>query len=187
MSPYTQATAARYRESQRLLHALADGLSEDAFNWKPDAKAWSVGECIVHLNTMAKGYLPVLEAAVDRDAPRGEGPFHYGFVARRFIAAVTPGSRPIPTAGAMRPPAVSGTRSAIDKGWALASFDGYTDRLVAAVERSDGLDLGAVRAASPFLRVLRLPVGAFFEALGHHALRHVAQAGRVTERPGFPG
>jgi hypothetical protein len=175
-----------YANAQSLAHAVADALTDEAFNWKPDAKRWSVGECFLHLNTMAKGYLPVLEAAVAADGPRADGPYRYGWVSRRFIAAVRPGSRPMPTGGAMKPPAAHGGRSAVDKARALDGFDAYTERFVGVVRASDGLDLARIRVASPFLPLLRLPLGAFLEALGLHNVRHMQQAERVTQAPGFP-
>ena len=180
------ATRQGYLDARARLHALADPLSDRTFNWKPSPKAWSVGECIVHLNTIGGAYAPALRAAVER-APAGEGPFRYGFVSRRFIEAVRPGSRPLPTAGAMKPPPADGVRSAIDKASALTSLDRTTDALVAIVDAAAGRDLAAVRVPSPFLNLLRLPVGAFVEALSLHALRHTGQAERVAAAPGFPG
>lgn len=186
MSAQLVGYADAYREAQRLVHEVAADLSDEAFNWKPDAKSWSVGECIVHLNTMAEGYLPVLERAAQSDGPRANGPFRYGFVARTFTNAVRPGSRPIPTAGSMKPPAATGRRSEIDKAQALERFDADTERYTAAVEQADGLDLSRISVRSPFLKLLKLPLGAFFDALGQHAIRHAQQAQRVTQQPGFP-
>ena len=145
-----------------------------------------MGECLVHLNTMAKGYLPLLETAAAAGAPRARGPFAYGPVARLFTHAVRPGSRALPTAPAMNPSSGAGTHSEIDKTRALASFDAYTERFIAVCEAADGLDLGRIKVRSPFLRLLRLPLGAFLDALGLHAIRHVQQAERVTHQPGFP-
>lgn len=188
MDPQLALTRDLYRQSQERLHRLLDGLPagppDDAFNRKPGPRSWSVGECVVHLNRMSKGYLPVLEEAAALDGPRGKGPFGYGWVATKFIDAQRPGSRSIRTVKAMRPPPTDGRRSAINRARALARFDADTDRYVAAVERADGLDIGRVMVRSPFLPILRLPLGAFFEALGHHALRHVAQAERVARTAG---
>lgn len=185
MSPQLKTYADAFRTAHAHVHRVADGLSDEPFNWKPSAKVWSVGECVVHLNAIAKGYLPEMEKAL-RDAPKGEGPFRYGFVSRRFIAAVTPGSRPIPTGGGMKPPKASGGRSALDKARAMDSFDAYTDRFVALCEAADGVDLAGVKVRSPFLPLMKLPLGAFIEALGLHAQRHAQQAERVTAQPGFP-
>ncbi len=186
MTDQLTSYAAAYRQAQTDAHRIADGLSDAQFNWKPNPKSWSVGECFVHLNTMAKGYAPVFESAVTQGGPRASGPFAYGFVARKFIDAVRPGSRAIPTGGPMKPPATTGTQSNIDKTRAMASFDTYTDRLASACEEADGLDLAAIKVRSPFLKIMKLPLGAWLEAMGLHAIRHVMQAERVTQEARFP-
>lgn len=184
-----QDQIAQYRQAylgaQERLHALADPLSDDAFNWRSDPRRWSIGECIVHLNKIGAAYGPVLSDGVAR-SPAGAGPFRYGWFSRLFIGAVRPGSRAVPTAPAMKPPRAPGDRSAIDKARALEGLDRTTDDFVAIVDASAGRDLTAVRVASPFASVLRLPVGAFLEAMGLHALRHTGQAERVAAAPGFP-
>lgn len=183
-----QTYAAAYRQAQQEAHRVADPLSETQFNWKPSAKAWSVGECMAHLNTVAAGYVPALEeAVVADDAPRGTPPFRYGWISRLFIRSVRPGGRAIPTATSMKPPEPSkADRSQIEKGRAMDGLDAWTDRYVAVIERAEGLDLARIKVRSPFMRLMRLPVGAFLDALGQHALRHVRQAERVTQHAGFP-
>jgi len=174
-----------FLESQERLHALLDGLSNEAFNAKPSEDSWSAGECVVHLNTIAKGYLPAMDAAVDDPgAPRGEGPFRYGWVSRMFIRSLRPGSRPLPTAPAMKPPAAEGLRSDIDRARAVDRFDADIDRYLALIDAAEGLDLARIRIPSPFLPLMRLPVGAFLEALGQHSLRHVLQAERAVAATG---
>lgn len=172
--------AAPYADARDRLLALTDGLDAEEFNRKPSETAWSAGECVVHLNKIAKGYLPVFEAAVAEGGPAGSPPFRYGWVARRFIEAVRPGSRPIPTGGAMKPPPVEGLRSDVDPERAVARFVDDIDRYLAVIRQSDGLDLAAVKVRSPFLPVLRLPLGAMLEAMGLHSLRHVQQAERAV-------
>ena len=170
-----------YVESRDRLHALLDGLPDDVFNAKPSATSWSAGECVVHLNKIAKGYLPRMEGAVsDPGALRAQGPFRYGWVSRRFIASVTPGSRKLPTAGTMKPPQTDGLRSDVDRQRAVARFDADIGRYLEVIDRAEGLDLAHIKLSSPFLALLRLPLGAFLEAMGQHSLRHVLQAERAV-------
>ena len=172
---------APYVESRDRLLALVDGMPDAVFNRKPSAEGWSAGECVVHLNTMAKQYLPQFEAAVARpDAPRADGPFRYGWLSRRFIAAVAPGSMKLPTAGAMKPPPTDGLQSDIDHQRAVGRFSTDIDRYLAVIDAAQGLDLATIRLSSPFLRALRLPLGALLEAMGLHSLRHVIQAERAV-------
>jgi hypothetical protein len=173
--------SAAYAEARDRLFALTDGMSHEAFNAKPSETSWSAGECVVHLNTIAKGYLPALEAAVaDPAAPRGTGPFRYGWMGRKFVDMLRPGTRPMPTAGAMKPPATEGLLSEIDLDRSLERFRSDIDRYLAVVEAADGLDLAAIKVQSPFMKLMRFPLGVFLEAMGQHCLRHVGQAERAV-------
>lgn len=180
MEPQLIAANALYLESHSRLHALLEDLPEEAFNQKPAPGSWSVGECVVHLNRTSAGYLPGLEAAASKTGPRGRGPFTYGWVATRFVDALRPGGRPMPTARSMKPPRSAGDRSGIDRAREVARFDADTERFQRVIARADGLDLRRIGVRSPFLPVLRLPLGACLEALGHHAVRHVLQAERAA-------
>ncbi|WP_412063153.1 DinB family protein [Rubrivirga sp. IMCC45206] len=174
---------APFLDARARLAALLEGIDDDTFNARPGPDKWSAAECVVHLNKIAKGYLPVMEEAAARSEPRGEGPFRYGFVARKFVDSLRPGSRPIPTGGPMKPPASEGLRSDIDRDRAVARFDADIDRYLAVIDAAEGLDLARIKIRSPFMKLLRLPLGAFIEALGVHAVRHVMQAERaVAER-----
>lgn len=185
-SDQLQRYADVFRQSQERAHRLADPLSDDAFNWKPSAKAWSVGECLAHLNAMAERYVPVLAEAAAQEGPRGTGPFRYGWASRLFIRTMRPGGWSMPTAPNMAPPETTAAHSQIDKARALADFDGFADRFVAICAQAEGLDLTRIKVRSPFLPILRLPLGAWLDALGQHALRHAGQAERVAARKGFP-
>lgn len=180
MSPYLQEIAATYEEARDRLRALTEGMDDETFNAKPTPKGWSVGECVVHLNKIAKGYLPAMAVALTPDAPRGEGPFRYGWFTRLFIDSLRPGSRPIPTAPTMKPPVAQGLRSTIERERALERFEADIARYLALTEAADGYDLGRIRVASPFLPILRLPLGGFLDALAVHSVRHVMQAERAA-------
>lgn len=180
MSPQLTAIAETYQDALDRMSALDARLDDDAFNAKPSATSWSAGECVVHLNTMSKGYLPLFEDALEDGAPRADGPFRWGWVSRKFIDAVRPGSRAMPTGGPMKPPATNGLRSEIDRRRAMERFRADMARYLEAVERADGIDLARIKIASPFLKLLKLPVGAYLEAMGLHAQRHVGQAERAV-------
>ncbi|WP_412067618.1 DinB family protein [Rubrivirga sp. IMCC43871] len=174
---------APYLDARARLRTLLDGLDDEAFNAKPARDSWSAGECLVHLNKIAKGYLPVMEEAVARGGPTGAPPFRYGFVSRKFIGALQPGTRPLPTGGPMKPPATEGLRSNIDRARVVSRFEADIDRYLAVIDAAEGLDLARIKIRSPFMTLLRLPLGAFLEAMGVHSVRHIAQAERaVAER-----
>ena len=61
------------------------------------------------------------------------------------------------------------------------------DRLLAATEKADGLDLAASRIASPAMRFLRFDVPTWLAVTEAHERRHLAQARDVRDHPAFPG
>ena len=78
-----------------LSHAesLAAGLSHPQFNRRPDPASWSIGQCLSHLNVVDGQDLAPLRAAIADGKSRqllGDGPFHYGFLSRKFIASMEP-------------------------------------------------------------------------------------------------
>ena len=174
--------AAAFYASRERVHALADGLTDVQFNWKPGPAAWSVGECLVHLGIIAEAYGPFFDEALQAAPPRPArpAPFRNGLLGGLFVRAMRPGARRMKTFGPMRPPPSDGARSALGKTAVLADFDRYTDALLGAVERSRAVDAGRVRVREPYFPMVRLPLVAFLDGLGQHALRHVGQAERVV-------
>jgi hypothetical protein len=185
MSTQLQSYADAFRQSQSEVLRLTHSLTDDQFNWKPDDTAWSIGECIAHLNLVAEAYLPRLEAAASRNKPTAEGSFTYGFIARKMIDAMEPSGPAIPTSRSLDP-SKGGSRSELDKTRTLEAFSEYTERYISVCKEAEGLDLAKIKVRYPFFRLLRLPLGAFLQITGSHALRHVRQATNVSKQSGFP-
>ena len=175
-----------YREAQERARAIAGSLTQVQFNWKPAGDRWSVGECLHHCNIVSRGYLPVLTQAIESAPPGESSSLRYGWLSRKFIAAVTPGTKPVSTAGSMKPPPAEASRSSLEMDDTLRSFEELMEQFADLVRRAEGKELVRTKVRSPFLWLLRLPAGAFLEALGLHALRHLDQAHRVTKEEAFP-
>lgn len=171
------------KEQARLLTA---DMSSEQFVWKPEVQKWSVGECLEHLNVVGGKLLPAIRQAIDRghrDGIVAEPPFTYGFISRAFVRGNEPSSRwKMKTFRAYQPaPAAK-----LEKEPVLKDFMELQDAFIEQVKRSDGLDLRRIRVASPAVRLLRLSLGAWFAATVAHEKRHLKQAHRVTQDPGFP-
>ena len=164
--------------------ALVAPLTDDQFTWQPAPNAWSVGQCIDHLNTAARLYLPRLDDGV-ADAIRqglyGEGPFKYWWIARLFVATLEPPVRlRVKTPAAFQPP--PGRR----RHDILAAFRAYQVQYVDRLRQANGLDLARARVGSPVSKWIVMPLGSGFAAMAAHERRHLWQARRVIEAPGFP-
>jgi hypothetical protein len=154
-------------------------------NWRSAPEAWSIAQCLEHVTTVSAQVLPAIAAASADARARGltsPGPFRYDPVARWFLASQSPTA-----ARRMRAPAVyRPSASELEIGRLEERFLEVQDGLRAAIVAADGLDLARVRAPSPALRLLRLPLGIWLQALPAHTLRHLEQARRVSEDARFP-
>jgi hypothetical protein len=163
---------------------LVSTLTDDQFIWPPPANAWSVAQCIDHLNVTARLYLPQLDEGIAnaiRQGLYGEGPYHYWWLARMFMRWLEPPPRfRMKTPAAFQPPPAR-TRKEI-----MAAFRAYQVQYVDRLRQANGLDLARAKVRSPVASWIRMPLGAGFAAMAAHERRHLWQARQVMEMPGFP-
>lgn len=166
--------------------ALVEPLSDEQFTWRPATGAWSVADCVDHLNATAREYLPVLDDSI-ADAIRrglyGQTPFRCSWFGRLLLANAEPPVRLRLTAPhGLRPPPDSRARPHI-----MAAFGSYQVQFVDRLRQANGLHLGRARVRSPLTDWLTLQLGCGFALMAAHERRHLWQARQVTARPDFPG
>lgn len=164
--------------------ALTASLTDRQFAWKPAADAWSIGECLSHLNATARHCLPKLDEAIARgirDGRYADGPFRYGWLDRFVVHAIEP-----PSCWHFGSPRAFLPEPDESRHDVLAAFRGFQDQLVDRLRRADGLDLVRVRVTSPVASWRRFSLGAAFAAIAAHERRHLWQARRVAALPEFP-
>ncbi len=165
---------------------LTEGLEEEQFNWKPQTDRWSIGQCIDHLNIAGYKLLPYLETAICEGREKGltgEPPSGYGFLNRWFIQFNKPYSRfKLKTPKVYKPTIGPG----FDIKKTVGRFNELQRELILKVEEANGLNIRAIKAPSPVNRLLRLSLGAWFEATVAHERRHLQQSREVIQEKNFP-
>lgn len=176
-------------EIERQEHEVADlfrDVSAEGAVWRPDPTRWSMTGHVAHLGIVNDAYVGAIEEAVDRareaGGPESTGPYRHPWISRRFARLMEPppGLR-VKTFRSMVPD------TDIPPDEAVARFRRLLGRLAGTVERSRGLDLGAIRFSSPFFRLLRFSLGTGFETVLAHDRRHVWLIRELMDRDGFPG
>ncbi|HXM37076.1 MAG TPA: DinB family protein [Gemmatimonadales bacterium] len=165
--------------------AVTAGLDDARSNWRPGPERWSIAECLQHLNVAVTRTLPAFDRAIaegrskQRTAP---GPFRYGWFSRWMVRSMEPPpKRRMGTFPIFALPA-GATYAAAQ---VLPEFLAVRDRLADRVRQADGLDLGRIKVVSPVNRLLRLPLGAYFQFVIAHDRRHLWQARELRNAPGF--
>jgi hypothetical protein len=169
-------------ELKETAQALVDDVSPSVLSRRPAPDEWSVAQVFDHVNTAGWLLLNDLEQAIERaraSGPYGRPPFRYGFVSRWFVRAMQPSSGWTFTAPAVFEP---DTPETLHPHEAVREFSALQDDLARCVERSKGIDLRRVRVPSPALPLLRISLGAWFEATIAHEERHLDQARDILAR-----
>jgi hypothetical protein len=164
--------------------ALTIPLSDRQFSWRPTPEAWSIAECLDHLNATARNYLPTLDEAIGSAIRRGlygESPFRYSWIGRLSIWLMEPPSRIRVKAPRLFQPAPNRARHEV-----MAAFRAYQVQFVDRLRQANGLDLGRARVSSPVAAWVRLSLGSAFALMVAHERRHLWQARGITRLEGFP-
>ena len=184
LTPECEAFRKEFEALSAAAVALVEPLTDQQFTWQPEPGAWSVAQCIDHLNAAAREYLPKLDEGIANAIRRGQytpGPYEYNWVGKLMVWSMKPTTRFRTRAPQAFLPAPDRRRSEI-----MAAFKAYQVQYVDRLRQSNGLDLGRARVTSPIVRWVRLPLGSAFALAVAHEKRHLAQARRVCETPGFP-
>lgn len=165
--------------------AVFGGFDVPRLNWRPDATRWSVGQCFDHLLVENR---QVIGAA--RDALAGTNPptlwqrvpMLPRLVGRLLIRTQSPDGRRRFKAPASGRPATSDIAGDI-----VARFVRQQREMADWVRTLDAAQAARVIVASPFANVVTYSVLDSCRLIAAHDWRHLQQARRVTQSPGFPG
>jgi len=165
--------------------AFVNTLDDQQFHWRPRSDAWSIGECLEHLNVTARVVLPriddALADAIGRGV-RGDRPFVPSWLDRLALRTTEPPARwPMWSPAALRPaPWVPRER-------VMPQLREYQEQFIDRLRQANGIDLGRARVTSIASRWVRFSLGTGFALIAAHERRHLWQALSVSSTQGFPG
>jgi DinB family protein len=152
-------------------------------NWRPDATRWSVAQCFEHLLTANRLMVEAAQGALD-GKPRSiwqRLPVLPGVFGRMLIRSQAPQSTRKFTASPLATPAASEIAPDI-----LQRFIAQNHELVRWLRGMDESRAAGVVMTSPFVSFIVYSVLDGARLLLAHDHRHVEQARRVMQAPGFP-
>lgn len=205
-APELRQRREEYQEAGLRAQDLAGGLSPRQFWWRPDRKAWSLGECLDHLVRADLRYLDVIDRSIEQGWAAGRtggGPFEPGILGRLLIHGVDPPARmriPAPRSIQPRRPKDAGggpgpaghagspedTAAVGQSKLPLHRFLELRGDLTERLWAADGLDLKRVQVTSPFVPLVHIALDTAFRVITGHERRHLWQAQRVMRDAGFP-
>lgn len=181
MHPQLETYRSGFLDIKNEASALVEGVDEKTLSTRPDPETWSIAQVFDHLNTAGWLLLNPLEEAVQEgraEGPYADPPFEYGVVSRWFVRSMQPSS-----SWTFRTPSVfePDAPAAIYPQETIEDFRSLQNQFAHCVEAANGIDLRRVRVSSPALPLLRISLGAWFEATLAHEWRHLAQIRDILE------
>lgn len=169
-------------ESIKIVNDNFTGLSETQINWKPEKKKWSIAECLDHIAVSFKSYEKEIERIMtDPKKSSGHMMFHTSLTGGIFLKTMHPDSAvKMPNPSSFAPTKGNLTRRVFE------DFLSAHKKLAELVENSRELDLNANKITSPVTSLMKFSLGEVLLILTYHEKRHILQAKRVMEHPGFP-
>ena len=180
LAPEIDRFRAQFEQLASEADALVGPLTDLAFTWQPAPDSWSVVQCIDHLNSTAREYLPMLDHGIADAIRRGlynPGPYTYNWIGRLMAWTVDPDTRIKAKAPRAFLPPVNRPRHDV-----MAAFRAYQVQYIDRLRQANGLDLARARVASPVVRWIRMPLGSGFAMMIAHERRHLQQARRVVQK-----
>lgn len=172
---FLEELAAIRRRTDALLARVP---GEEAFLWQPhEGRAWSVGQCLEHLNQMNRLYFGAIRQALahaPREASLVDTPVCSTWIGLKFAESMEPGTMK------MRAPKKAAPQDVRSREAVTAEFLRGLDEIEATLRDAATIDLNKPTFASPFFRLSRVRAGTGFRVLLAHMRRHLQQAEQVV-------
>ena len=153
-------------------------------NWKPDAKQWSIAQCLDHLATANESYFPTFDKVLNGETTSVLGerlPWLAAFWGKMLIKTVSPETARKSKAPKIFRPA----RSSLDRAIVRRFLD-RQDRLIRYLRAAGDLDSEKIIIPSPVTGLIFYSLRDACRLIVAHEKRHLLQARRVSEMRGFP-
>jgi hypothetical protein len=151
------------------------------FARKPGEGKWSANECLQHLNSYGRYYLPAIEKAISTARQKNVAPastFHTGWLGHYFTEMMLPNASGKP-AKKMKAPKSSQPTSIVESHAVISEFIDQQEKLLQLLEAAAAINLNTIRIPISISQLIKLKLGDTFNFLIAHQNRHVLQAQRA--------
>ncbi len=157
-------------------------LPDSQFALKPSANAWSANECLQHLNSYGRYYLPAMQKAIEGATPGNATlTFSSGWLGNYFTKLMMPkGNGSL--ASKMKSPKDHAPTKIIDSHRVIAEFIDQQEILLKLLRDSKQIDLNKVKVSISIAPFIKLKLGDVFMFLIAHLIRHSQQADRAIKQ-----
>ena len=160
--------------------AIAAGLTEEEFQWKPDnGRRWSIAECLDHLATTNALYCASVRQGVEKARRKGwarTGPLRPGFFGRKFVASQEP-----PVKTKLRAPQRVQPQPLRSRAEIMRAYHEAHEEVRRLIRECVAIDANRATFRNPFLPIISVKVSTGLHVVPAHDRRHLWQAAQVEQ------
>jgi hypothetical protein len=149
------------------------------FAQKPSPESWSANECLQHLNSYGRYYLPAIEKSMAKGSKEPfEDEFSSGWLGNYFTTLMLPTANGKPSKK-MKSPKDHALKTIIESHLVIAEFVDQQEKLLQLLMQAKKIDLNKNKVGISIAPFIKLKLGDVFMFLIAHLQRHALQAQRV--------
>ena len=150
------------------------------FARKPSPEGWSANECLQHLNSYGRYYLPAIEVALNQlpDYTSPVKTFSPGWLGDYFTRLMLPGENG-ELSKTMKSPKDHAPQTILESHLVISEFIDQQEKLLQLLMLAKQKDLNRRKVGISIAPFLKLKVGDVFMFLIAHIVRHTRQADRA--------
>lgn len=154
------------------------------FALRPSPESWSANECLQHLNSYGRYYLPSIETVLNKSQRAEESnQFSPGWLGNYFTQLMMP-TADGKLAKKMKSPRDHAPKIIIESHSVIAEFIDQQEKLLQLLRKAKEIDLNRNRVGISIAPFIKLKLGDVFMFLIAHLLRHTKQAERAMVKTG---
>ncbi len=157
------------------------------FALRPSPEGWSANECLQHLNSYGRYYLPTIEKAMGKSqnyASNSEQ-FSSGWLGSYFTKLMQPAADGR-FSKKMKSPKDHSPKTIVESHLVIAEFIDQQEKLLVLLTKANKIDLNKHKVSISIAPFIKLKLGDVFMFLIAHIMRHTQQAARALEKAGEP-
>lgn len=157
------------------------------FGYKQSPEKWSATQCLEHLNSYGRFYLPEMERAIQKATQQKQRPnihFKSGWIGNYFTKLMMPSNNGS-VSKKMSSPKNHYPVSNADSYKVIAEFIEQQEKLLQLLEAARAIDLNKASCAISISKWIKLKLGDTFLFFIAHQYRHILQAERALDNAGI--
>ncbi len=160
-------------------------IPNSTFALRPSSESWSANECLQHLNSYGRFYLPAIESVLSRSEKRESSTqFSPGWLGNYFTKLMMP-SKDGNVSKKMNSPKDHAPKTIIESRLVISEFIDQQEKLLALLANSKRVNLNRTKVGISIAPIIKLKLGDVFRFVIAHQVRHILQAERALSNAGL--